>query len=108
MKNLLLLLTLFSFSVQAQITINTNDLPVANSVYWSSTTTLPGAFSPTATGPNYTWDYSQLISNGQVSDTFIDEASTASLLSLFYIDSPLNPNRSNQAVRGADFSLAQI
>jgi hypothetical protein len=59
----------------------------------------------TSTGPNYNWDYSRLVRNGQQLDTMLTTSATNPLLNFFFIDIPLNSNRANHAAKGQNFNL---
>ncbi len=67
---LLSILLLASISVNAQITLTQNDLPVVGSAYILGTDTLYSS-TITAGGPNQNWDYSNLINGGQDSLAFL-------------------------------------
>ncbi|MBU1370487.1 MAG: T9SS type A sorting domain-containing protein [Bacteroidetes bacterium] len=77
MRNRLLFLFL-SFSVTAfsQITINSSDMPVAGDTLRSSIAYNMDSFDFSATGENYTWDFSALIPIEQRVDTFITVTET--------------------------------
>jgi hypothetical protein len=66
--HLLSVLVYLSYTSFGQITITKNDMPVARDTVRYSTTTTQLNF--TNTGPNYTWDFSSLVLNGQGIDTF--------------------------------------
>lgn len=107
----ILFFCLFICSIQlakSQITITTSDLSHSGDQYIISTGTAFSGMDVTLTGANYNWDFSQLNYVSQTTDTIFDEASTGSLLSLYYIDNGFNPNRSNQARHGNSFTLGQV
>lgn len=110
MKKILLacLLTGTIMSGKGQVTINSSDLTHSGDQYVVSNGVAFSGMDPTLTDANYTWDYSQLTSLSQTIDTIFDEASTGSLLSLYFIDNGFNPNRSNQAAHGTGFSAGQV
>lgn len=68
MKKLLAIASSFCliFSIQAQITITSSDLPQADSTYTLQESTPNPLFDYAATGEDYTWDYSDLETNGEV------------------------------------------
>ncbi|MCX6291930.1 MAG: T9SS type A sorting domain-containing protein [Bacteroidetes bacterium] len=82
MKNRYLILAscfyflLQSLSSQAQITIASGDLPAANDTFRVSIGQAFTGMDPALTGANYTWDYSQLTSASQTTDTFVSILST--------------------------------
>lgn len=100
---------LVSFSVaQAQITITTADLPHAGNVEVLSTANTFTGLNLTLTGPNYNWDYSALVPTGQRIDSFFPESAGNPLLTFYFINSGLNPNRSNVATPGVNFTLGTL
>jgi hypothetical protein len=71
-----LLMILFSKSSSAQITINSTDMPSSNDTFRVSMGIAFTGMDETATGANYTWDYSQLTAASQTIDTFVSILST--------------------------------
>ncbi len=75
----LIIMSVASFS---QITITKNDMPVfKDTVRYSTTSTI---LNFTNTGPNYTWNFSSLVANGQGIDTFKSALSLNILYGLFF------------------------
>ena len=74
MKKLLSLASTFSliFVTQAQIVIDSDDLPQPGTTYTVQESTPDLMFDYSATGEDYTWDYSELVSNGEVEITIGD------------------------------------
>ncbi len=58
------------------------------------------------TGANYTWDFSGLGWISQDVDTFVAVSSTPSLLSLYFVNLSINPNRASIAQLGTGNPLA--
>jgi Secretion system C-terminal sorting domain len=85
-RSLLLLYLLLSFSLtNAQITIDDTDFPSAgDTVIYSTVSPLTPGIDLTLTGPNYLWDFSNLLSNGQRADTFITVGSTGTIYGLYF------------------------
>jgi hypothetical protein len=110
MKNILTAIVLIAFATvsKGQVTINSADLTNSGDQFAISTGAAFTGMDPALTGANYTWDYSLLTSSSQTIDTIFDEASTGSLLSLYFIDNSFNPNRSNQCRHGNSFSAGQV
>ena len=110
MKNILaaILLIAFATTTKGQITITNADLSNSGDQFVISTGVAFSGMDATLTGANYTWDYSLLTSSAQTIDTIFDEASTGSLLSLYFIDNGFNPNRSNQCRHGNSFTAGQV
>jgi gliding motility-associated-like protein len=84
-KKLLLATALFFgiYSVSAQITITSNDMPnVSDNILISVNTSLAN-FNPSLTGANYTWDYSKLVPDSQRYVNFVSAISTPYTLFLF-------------------------
>lgn len=110
MKKSLLTLLLFAIALvgKAQITLTSADLTHSGDLYTVSTGSSFTGMDATLTGANYIWDYSQLGYVSQTTDTIFDESATGNLLSLYYIDSQFNPNRSNQARHGNSFSAGTV
>jgi hypothetical protein len=92
----------------AQDTLRSQDLTNAGDTFVLSITNTFAGFDPLATGPGFNWDFSQLGRNAQRIDSFLDPASTNILFSFFFINSPINSNRSNQATRGQNFQLGVV
>ncbi len=110
MKIILPAIVLFALTLtsKGQITISSADLSHSGDQFVISTGIAFSGMDPALTGANYTWDYSLLTSASQTIDTVFDEASTGSLLSLYFIDNGFNPNRSNQCRHGNSFTAGQV
>jgi hypothetical protein len=111
MKKLLLFLLPFILTIPqafAQITVNQNDFANAGDVVYINTANIPLGINFSATGPNRTWNFSQLRNNGQEEVTFRTVASTGVVYSLYYLNIFLNPNRANMALDGTDIAFAGV
>lgn len=109
MKKLIILaFAFFTLHTSAQITIVSSDLPVNGTISVLTTATPFTGMNVAATGANYTWDFSQLQSTGQQVDTFFSESAGNPLLSLYFSNTPFNPNRSNHSAPGPDLTLGTI
>lgn len=106
--HLLVLAFLLPAIAEAQITIQSADLPSAGDTFRVSTAAPTAGIDLTTTGANAVWDFSQLVSNGQTIDTFLSVNATASVFSVVFSDLPFNPNRANQATRGQAFNLGTV
>jgi hypothetical protein len=104
----LTLCILSTLVLKAQITITSADLSHANDIFYLSTGQPFTGMDATLTGANYNWDYSQLTFQSQRFDSIFDEANTNPLFSIVFFDNIINPNRSNQARHGRDFTLGTI
>lgn len=78
MKKLILLIISISIflSIQAQITIDENDMPNPGDTFRVSVTGNLGTLDPEPTGQNYTWNFSTLIPMSQRIDTFVSVLNT--------------------------------
>ena len=94
--------------IYAQDTLVSQDLTSAGDTFVLSIGTAFTGLDVVASGANFSWDYSQLGRTGQRMDTILDPTSTNTLFSFFFINSPFNVNRSNQATRGQTFQLLGI
>ncbi len=91
------LLSLFAFAIptllSAQITICTNDMPVAGHTYNMSQAATTGTIDFSTTGANHTWDFSSLTATTVTPDTFISNTQ----LPLVYIISFFTSNLAEHA-----------
>jgi len=98
---LLVAFLLFITQVQAQITLHNTDLPAAGDMYnISLQTTGNAALDPTQTGPNFTWDFSNLQSNSHTVDTFLSPTGTP-----YALEFSFGSHVSDIAQRGTDLNL---
>jgi hypothetical protein len=103
-KKLLYFLALaITTSAWAQITISNNDLPTTSGIYIRDNAGNTSIIDLSVTGPNTTWDYSALSSNGIDTIDYMTVASTNFAYQL-YFNNPFSPDYdSDLAVDGADF-----
>jgi hypothetical protein len=105
MKKKLLLFTALAFTTQAwaQITINGADLPSVNGIYIRDNAGNTNIIDLNVTGPNNTWDYSSLTSNGIDTIDYMEVSST-NFAYQFYFNNPFSPDyNSDLAIDGVDF-----
>ncbi len=104
LKNSSLLVLLFSLSTQAQITIESGDMPSINDTFRLSTQRIQQGQSVnlnlTATGPNSVWNYTSLSSDTQKLDTFFSPLETPIAYNFVFTNLLLYPdNYANLAQR---------
>lgn len=93
-KILLLILTVFTGSLNAQITIGTSDMPNAGDSVLISVTTSIDTNDVNLTGANYTWDYSTLIPDFQRYEKFDSPLTFPTPFNLLF--NPLNTSYGNE------------
>ncbi|MEO0405180.1 MAG: hypothetical protein AAF193_09945, partial [Bacteroidota bacterium] len=74
----------------SQITITADDLPNTDSLYVRATAANPGQFDFTATGENFTWDFSEL-EQVNLNTTEFQEISEAPFAYQFLFNNPFDP-----------------
>ncbi len=94
--------------LQAQITVNQNDFANAGETVYVNRANVPLGLNFSATGANFTWNFSQLRNNGQEQIDYRTVGSTGVVYSLYYLDIFLNPNRANMALEGSDIPFNQL
>lgn len=94
MKKLLSLASfcLLVLGVNAQITIDAADLPQAGNTYILQESTPNPLLDYSETGENYTWDYSELDSNGEVEITIGDLGNAPATAQLMFNNAFLYPD----------------
>jgi len=105
MKKNLLILAVLAFNTQAwaQITINGADMPTTSALYVRDNAGNTNIIDLNVTGPNTTWDYSGLTSNGMDTIDYMTVSSTNFAYQL-YFNSPFSPDYdSDLAIDGVDF-----
>lgn len=105
MKKKLLYLIAFAITTNAwaQITISGADLPTTSGLYIRDNAGNTGIIDLAVTGPNTTWDYSGLSSNGIDTIDYMTVSSTNFAYQL-YFNNPFSPDYdSDLAVDGVDF-----
>ncbi|MDY0103885.1 MAG: T9SS type A sorting domain-containing protein [Lentimicrobium sp.] len=108
--SLMIILT-FITGLQAQVTITSNDMPGIQDTIRISTTSVPTFPDPALTGPDYTWDYSTLIPDGQQVESYVGISATPFLYQIVFNNSVANlasPIASIDFVSGLDVSDAYI
>lgn len=102
MKNLYAFLLLaFTFTAaHAQITVDENDFADANDTARMSEAVWNPFLDFAPTDTNYTWDFSDLQWQSQYVDTFRSTLFLSPLYSFTFSNLPINPYRSNIAVKG--------
>lgn len=103
-KNLLhFIALLITTNALAQITITGADLPTTNGLYVRDNVGNLNTIDLNVTGPNTTWDYSALTSNGLDTIDYMEVSSTNFAYQL-YFNSPFSPDyNSDLAIDGIDF-----
>ncbi|HRG59859.1 MAG TPA: T9SS type A sorting domain-containing protein [Bacteroidia bacterium] len=105
MKIKILCFALIAFTTNsfAQITINSSDLPTTSGTYVRDNAGNTSIIDLNVTGPNTTWDYSGLSSNGIDTIQYMTVSSTNFAYQL-YFNNPFSPDYdSDLAVDGVDF-----
>jgi len=97
---LLLASILISINVSAQITISQEDLPEVDNTYFLNNANPVNSYDFTLTGENYNWDFSELETVNQNSQSFIP-VSSAPFTYQFFFNSPFDPDHQ------ASFATAQ-
>jgi hypothetical protein len=107
----ILILLICSISLQAQITINTSDMPNISDTIRMSTTSVPTFPDPALTGPDYAWDFSSLLPDGQSVESYVSVSSTPFLYQLIFNASVANlasPIAAIDFIPGLDVSDAYV
>ncbi len=105
-KYVTLLFASFVFlTTTAQIAITKSDLPQAGETYYTAQSFLT-SYSDSDTGPNYTWDFTDLDSTGIDTVDYVSVSQTP-LAYQFYFNNPLlyPAYVATEATKGSDFSL---
>jgi hypothetical protein len=107
MKTLFAAILAFAFAqLQAQITITDADMPDVDDTFRLSTVIDP-AIDYAATGPNQTWDYSNLVALTQDIDTIFPVDNAPFVYQLLFDNSNLYPAHAADYIqRGQEFDLA--
>ena len=98
-----LVFLLIGLQGKSQITVTTSDMPVSGDTIRLSTASPLSTVDLTLTGANFTWDFTALVPDSQVVDTFLAVSSTGALYSIYF--SAFLGNPANSAHRGPDLSL---
>ncbi len=103
----LAILLLLYLTSAAQITVDQNDFASAGATVYLSNGQNNPFLNVSNTGPNATWDFSNLRSTGQRQIDYLDVASTNGVYAFYYADIFFNPNRANIALDGTDIPFSQ-
>ena len=102
LTTLCLSLLLSGTLANAQVTITQNEMPHSGDQLFRTQAMLNPLLNYTNTGPNTTWNYTNLAANGQGSKSYQSVSSTNIVYSLVYADIFFNSNRANHATDGVD------
>lgn len=102
MKNvfLIILLSCRSFFIQAQISIDKNDIADAGDTILVSNIANTDAYDYTLTDTNYIWDFYLLELNNQEVKKYEEVINVGFIYAAYFADLPFNPNRANMADEG--------
>ncbi|MCC6385296.1 MAG: T9SS type A sorting domain-containing protein [Bacteroidia bacterium] len=95
-------LLFLSSAVFGQITITSADMPSAGDSGRFTKAVVNPLINYSATGPNHSWNFSNLRNSNQDLKEYFSIASTGLVYSLFYANLPFNPNRANVAEAGQE------
>ncbi len=98
-----LLLLVIAIQGKSQITVTSTDVPVSGDTIRLSQASILTVVDLTQTGPNFTWDFTALVPDSQVVDSFLAISNTGFTYSLYF--SPFLGNPANSAHRGPDLSI---
>jgi hypothetical protein len=101
----LIILCTSILSAFAQDTLRSQDFPNSGDTYVLSNGIAFTGMDAVATGPNYTWDFSDLGRSSQRLDTMYSLSATNLLVAYYFINIPLNSNRATHAEKGQNFTL---
>lgn len=87
---------------QAQVTITQAEMPHSGDQLFRTQANLNLLLNYSNTGPNSTWNYTNLVANGQSSKSYQSVGSTNIVYSVVYADLFFNGNRANHATDGVD------
>ena len=110
MKNIYTVLILLGASVHslfAQITVTQNDFANSGNMVMMSVAVSDQLLDYKTSGPNFTWDFSNLQWQSQQVDTFLNPTNTGTLYAITFSNLSINPYRSNIA-RLADNPLTTL
>jgi len=99
---------LFAALTHAQVTITQNDMPHAGDNLFRTQAVLNPLLNYTNTGPNTTWNFTNLVADGQDSRSYQTVGSTNIVYALVYADIFLNGNRANHVTEGMDIPFYEL
>jgi hypothetical protein len=105
---IIVMVYLSQFMLQAQITIESSDMPSQGDTVRLSTSMNPDFSDYTDTGEDFFWDFSDMIAAYQTVDTFVSPMETPPIYQLFFA---LSSNLANRYLRDLpipDFELSDI
>lgn len=102
LTTLCLSLLLSGTIANAQVTITQNEMPHSGDQLFRTQAMLNPLLNYTNTGANTTWNYTNLVANGQGSKSYQSVGSTSIVYSVVYADIFFNNNRANHATDGVD------
>lgn len=102
---LLSILALITLQLNAQITINSDDMPVPGDTVRKSNTVVLDGINYQQAGPDQTWLFDELTVATQVVDTFVNVSETPSIYQLFFNNEWIYPAyKSTVAQKLAEFT----
>jgi hypothetical protein len=102
------ILALLSLSLQAQVTITNADMPSGGDQVILDNATPPQGLDLSLTGPNFTWDFSNVTANSTDTTDFVSVGSTPFAYQFFFNNVILYPNnKADVATAGIDFPIPQ-
>jgi hypothetical protein len=107
-STLSLVFALFATTANAQVTITQNEMPFAGDNLFRTQAVLNPLLNYNATGANFTWNFNNLVAQGQDSRSYQTVGSTNIVYALVYADIFLNANRANHATEGVDVPFYDI
>lgn len=108
LTTLCLSLLLSGVLANAQVTITQNEMPHAGDQLFRTQAVLNPLLNYSNTGPNSTWNYTNLVANGQGSQSYQTVGSTNIVYSLVYADLFFNGNRANHVTDGVDIPFYEL
>ncbi len=99
---------LFTSLTNAQVTVTQNDMPHAGDELFRTRAVPNPLLNINNTGPNTTWNYTNLVAQGQDDRSYQTVGSTNIVYSLVYADIFLNGNRANHVTDGVDIPFNEL
>ncbi|MEX1132472.1 MAG: hypothetical protein WEC15_04535, partial [Flavobacteriales bacterium] len=99
---------LFASLTSAQVTITQNEMPAAGDELFRTQAVLNPFLNYNNTGPNTTWNFNNLVADGQSSRSYQTVGSTNIVYSLVYADIFFNSNRANHVTDGVDIPFYEL
>ena len=108
LTTLSLSLVLAATMANAQVTITQNEMPFAGNELFRTQALLNPLLNYANTGANVTWNFNNLVAQGQASRSYQTVGSTNFVYALVYADIFLNGNRANHATDGVDVPFYEV